>query len=195
MCASAYASLSSPVVSVTPTRVSWCSDIVYLAHPRTIFRLPWLLGFSLRISSKPAPPLHPSEFLVSCPGDVEHCGAWSNKPPSFWLQAITSSIWIAPENLYIYIQASEISWKQPPLQCCCQFAVGFWVAWCSNSSKVFLTGTASLALNYNPHSLASAVEDMMASIISATVCTARWYPWIFWYKVMFSHSTPCICFT
>ena len=32
LCASAFASLSSPAVSVTPTRDSWCLDIVYLAQ-------------------------------------------------------------------------------------------------------------------------------------------------------------------
>ena len=32
--------LSSPDMSVTPTRDSWWLDIVYLAHPLTSFRLP-----------------------------------------------------------------------------------------------------------------------------------------------------------
>ena len=43
----------------------------------------------------------------------------------------------------------------------------------NNSFKVFLTGTASLALKYNAPSLVSATEDMTALIIFVTVvCTA-----------------------
>ena len=44
---------------------------------------------------------------------------------------------------------------------------------CPNFSKVFLIGTASLALKYNPPSPVSAAEDMTALIIFATVCTAQ----------------------
>ena len=43
---------------------------------------------------------------------------------------------------------------------------------CPNSSKVFLMGTASLALKYIPPSSASAADDITALIIFATVCTA-----------------------